>query len=505
MGLASQDCEQFVDAFLRCASLLCDTDKIRSMSDSKKQKIILLYAFEKYWGKKPRAPLSLMYLAETLREEFEPVIVDTRLVDDLANELTSQIDEALFVGMSVMIGNQVRFSLGAAALIRRIAPKTPIVWGGTFATMAAKQCVEDERIDIVVKGDGEISVLLLARALANGEALDNVPHIAFMKGGEYVETNEGVPALPSLTNAVMPAWDLVDPSHYKQFEVVASKGCAFSCTYCYVHAMHGGRWRRRSPVEIVDEIELLCSRYGAEEIQFVDDNFFQKRNHVRRIAELLIERNIHITWESTCRANDLATFDDDFFLLIYRSGCREVFVGAETGSEAQLKRIDKRIAVSLTEKACERSERFGIKVKLLWMIGLIGETEEDRMATAALIDDLIERYPETVKISSYGIYTPYPGTPQTVEALSLGHRHPSALEDWGDYYHDNAQHGFLDLRDRRHLENMMWIQRYAHGRNRTKTWHRVSSRQPAACRCTPALAQALVFIRTGMAGNAASI
>ncbi|MEP5088052.1 MAG: hypothetical protein ABJR23_01375, partial [Paracoccaceae bacterium] len=95
--------------------------------DNHKPKILLVYAFERYWGKKPRVPLSLMYLANALRAEFEPVIIDTRLTDNLEAELRKHLDSAVFVGMSVMIGNQIRFSLAVASMVRRLAPTVPIV------------------------------------------------------------------------------------------------------------------------------------------------------------------------------------------------------------------------------------------------------------------------------------------------------------------------------------------------------------------------------------------
>ncbi|MEP2031654.1 MAG: radical SAM protein [Paracoccaceae bacterium] len=414
-------------------------------------------------------PLSLMYLANALRAEFEPVIIDTRLTDNLEAELRKHLDSAVFVGMSVMIGNQIRFSLAVASMVRRLAPTVPIVWGGTFPTMAARQTVADPRVDIVVRGDGEDVSRQLATALVNGHPLGDVPSIVFQDSdGTVVESKGQGIALPPLDGKLIPAWDMIDVSRYKDMELLASRGCGHSCSFCYVHKMHGSSWRGRSPEQVVDEIAHLITEYSAREIQFVDDNFFQKHKIVQRVAELIIERGLNIRWEATCRASDLSIFSDDFLRIIHQSGCREVFMGAETGSELQLERIKKRIDVSLTETACARAATFGIKVKTLWMIGLIGETEADRIATADLIDRLKRDFPNTAKISSYGIYTPYPGTPQTAEALDLGQVLPTHLDDWADYYHDNANQQYLTLSERRHLENMMWIQRYAHGRNRNK-------------------------------------
>jgi anaerobic magnesium-protoporphyrin IX monomethyl ester cyclase len=431
-----------------------------------KRKILLIYAFESYWGKKPRVPLSLMCLAAALREEFDPIILDTRVCTDFEGSLRIHLPEALLVGMSVMIGNQIRFSLSVAELVRRISPTTPIVWGGPFATLAARQCAADARVDIVAKGDGEATIVALAKALQAETSLADVPNICFLEEDRVIET--GKVALPALSGALRPAWDLIDTGDYKDFEVVGSRGCSFECTFCYVHEMHGSRWRPRGPGDVVAEIDDLVATYGAKKIQFVDDNFFQKRKHVRQIAELLIERGSPVTWESTCRANDLATFDDEFLELIVKSGCREVFVGAESGSELNLGEIRKSILPSMTRTACARAQRFGLKVKLLWMIGLIGETAEDRLATVEFIDVLQSLFPDTVRISSFGIYTPYPSTPQTVDAIARGQVLPITLDGWADYYHDNANQTYLTRSERRHLENMMWIQRYAHERNRRK-------------------------------------
>lgn len=433
-------------------------------------KIILIYAFEKYWGKKPRVPLSLMYLASALREEFEPIILDTRVCDDLEMMLRQHLPDALFVGFSVMIGNQIRFSLAVGEIVRRIRPEVPIIWGGPFATLAATQCALDPRIDIIVKGDGEATVLSLARSFRNGTALDAISNICFGVGNLPVRQviDTGSVSTPSLLGGSIPAWDMIDVADYKDFEVAGSRGCAFECSFCYVHVMHASKWRPRGPEEVVDEIMYLVRQFNATKIQFVDDNFFQKRKQARRIAELLVAQGSPVRWEATCRANDLATFDDDFFALIVESGCKEVFVGAESGSDSTLLATQKGVLPSMTRIACARAERFGLQVKLLWMIGVMGESEGDRLVTMDFIDTLKTLFPKTVRISSFGIYTPYPGIQQTDEAVLVGQKLPENVDGWADFYHDNANQTFLSLHERRLLENLMWIQRYAHERNRRK-------------------------------------
>ncbi len=128
----------------------------------------------------PEIPLPLVYLAWALRRaSYEVEILDTRIhsFDQMSR------DDYLFVGISSMTGPMIRDGLRFARHVRERNPKIPIVWGGIHVTLLPEQSLENDLVDIVVRGEGELTVVELAGALAAGGALSKVRGISYKQDG----------------------------------------------------------------------------------------------------------------------------------------------------------------------------------------------------------------------------------------------------------------------------------------------------------------------------------
>ena len=421
-------------------------------------KILLLYTNVRLRNQKPRPPLGLMYISAALRPEFEPVLIDFRVHPLDYKEICKLLDESIYVGISTIIGQQLVFSLELAHFIKRLRPDIPVVFGGTFPTMAPEIVLKENCIDIVSLGDGEDTLLELAKALSSGKDFHGIPNIAFRLDGK-VKINKGC-YLRNIDSPIMPAWDLVNVDDYREVNVLTSKGCSIGCDFCYNKVFNQRSIRLRSVENVWNEIGFLYHKHHVKHIAFVDDNFFENKEHARQIMEKFRDSGWGLTWETTCRADDLCSFSEEYLSLIRDAGCSELFVGFESASDRVLNSVHKKINNSQMIKCMEMARKYKFIIRALFVIGLPGETQSELMQTLKTVDFLRAEYPDCVKIPVFGIYTPYPQLPPDPTIVGGKYMEPATMLEWSNYHHDKANHQWLTKRQRAYLENIIWIYRY---------------------------------------------
>lgn len=423
-----------------------------------KKKVLLVYTNVRLRNQKPRPPVGLMYLAAALREKYEPVILDLRTSPDYLSVLKQVLPDTVLIGISTIIGQQLNFSLEAARFLKKLAPDIPIVFGGTFPSMAPHTVLKEPWVDYVSIGDGEDSLVALADALTQGLPVSEIPNLAYRESGNTVLSRKCT--LRPLDTPVMPAWDLVRPEDYREVNVLSSKGCASGCSFCYNRTFNQAMLRLRSVENTWKEIEYLIRHHNVRHIAFVDDNFFGNRPHAVALMKQFLAADAQITWETTCRADDLSSFDDEMLQLIHDSGCVELFVGFESASEEVLRNANKRICVSQMEQCMHRARQYGFRLRALFVIGLAGESRKELLQTLKTVDYLRRHYSDCVKIPVFGIYTPYPTMPPDPAMVQDRYTEPQTMEEWSVYHHDRANHQWLSKSQRAYLENVIWVYRY---------------------------------------------
>lgn len=423
-----------------------------------KKTVLLVYTNVRLRNQKPRPPVGLMYLAAALREKYEPVILDLRTEPDYMAVLKRVLPDTVFIGISTIIGQQLNFSLEAAKFLKALAPEIPIVFGGTFPSMAPHTVLKESCIDYVSIGDGEDTLVALADALTQGLPVSGIPNLAYRENGRIVFTRTC--SMRSLDHPVIPAWDLVRPEDYREVNILSSKGCASGCSFCYNKVFNKATLRLRSVENTWQEIEYLIRHHHIRHIAFVDDNFFGNRPHAVALMRKFIAANTGITWETTCRADDLCSFDEEMLQMIHDAGCVELFVGFESASEEVLRNANKQICVSQMEQCMGLARKYGFCLRALFVIGLAGETRKELLQTLKTVDHLRRHYSDCVKIPVFGIYTPYPSLPPDPKVVKGQYTEPQTMAQWSVYHHDRANHQWLTPGQRAYLENVIWVYRY---------------------------------------------
>ncbi|MCX5677936.1 MAG: radical SAM protein [Candidatus Omnitrophica bacterium] len=243
--------------------------------------------------------------------------------------------------------------------------------------------------DVVVKGEGERAILDIVRREEASTEQSQVTQC------DYADIN----SFP------FPDRDTIDIKSYRYYldgklttTLVTSRGCPFGCKFCANNAW-GKTLRMRSPQNVFEEVSLLVKRYGYEAVMFFDDTMTVDRKRMKEICDRL--KQLSVIYRCFIRSD---TVDGDILRRMRESGCVEVGVGIESGSQRILDTINKGETVKKNLEAIKLCHRYGIRVKGFFIIGLPGENRESIKETT---DFLEEAGLDDIDIT---VYTPYPGS-----------------------------------------------------------------------------------------------
>jgi len=300
-----------------------------------------------------------------------------------------------------------------AALVRTAAPDAWIVGGGVHATHYPQECLAETEMDIVVIGEGDVTI----RRIADRERLSEIPGIAYKQQGQIFSGHLGCEAaasnpLADLDRLPYPDWSIFDLRRYAGTSrlfyedapvgfLETSRGCRARCIFCS-KGVYGSTWRYKTPKRVVDEMQRLLD-YGFREIEIVDDSFTTDLARATAICEEILRRGLEFPW---CCRNGLRTSEvtEDFFRLARRAGMHLVAFGFETGNRDLLARIKKGATLERGRDVARWARRAGMTVMGYFLIGLPGETEETLRET---IDFACRLEIDFVK---YNFAMPLPGT-----------------------------------------------------------------------------------------------
>lgn len=407
-------------------------ENVKSNLTKNDEEVLLVYP-GKYRATEPQIPLPLLYIASMLvNEGYNVRIFDMRVenVDHL------KIGEPLFVGISSMSGPQIRFGLDFAKKVKQDNPEIPIVWGGVHPTLLPEQTARSGYVDIVVRGEGELTSLQLTQHISSEKSLEKVKGITYEKQGK-IKTNPPAEPVDLDSLPIDLPYDLLKLEEYPtlkagRLHIQTSRGCPGRCGFCYNTIFNQQKWRGKSPNRVLEEIEFLLEKFpNVNVIDPVDDNFFVDKKRVEDICKGLLERKIHVKWRANCRFDYLANYDKEFISLLERSGCVELDFGGESGSKRLQSLVTKDVTYEQMFKALKnlRTHAPNIEPFISWLSGLPSETSQDVNETLNLMDKLVQINPKT---QHYGIfvYTPFPST--LLQSLPPEFEPPQTLADWGD-------------------------------------------------------------------------
>jgi len=285
------------------------------------------------------------------------------------------------------------------SIVKEVLPNAKIIVGGPHSSLATGDVADFQDIDHIIKGDGELTFVDVVDAIAAGRKprrilygrkpeLDRLPFV----DRDIFEGNE---------HLMPPLWFGKTP----WVSMITSRGCMFNCSFCAPTAriIFGRTVRRRSPANVIEELQLLRDKYGFKHIRFYDDNIIESPRWVTAFCELYRRNDFTATFGLAGRA-DLICRNANLITQLANVGLCELNVGFESGSQRILDLLNKRTTVEQNIKSAQILKDHGVKVIAGIMLGMPGETNDEIRQTVELIDMI---QPDWVDPS---YFTPYPGT-----------------------------------------------------------------------------------------------
>jgi radical SAM superfamily enzyme YgiQ (UPF0313 family)/glycosyltransferase involved in cell wall biosynthesis len=381
-------------------------------------------------------PLSCLYLASfLLKQGFKPLIFDQNDFDDYRGFIDKHINETLCIGISTITSQQIAHALNIASYIRKTAKDMPLVWGGRHPSALPEQTLKDERVDFVVRGEGEETFLELVSNFFKGKAdFYSIAGLSFKKDNKVIHNSDR--KVISLDDFPPLPWHLINIEHKlsrakeRSISIQTGRDCVYTCTFCSHKKVMPEIYRGFSPAYIFDNLEPLITKYGIEMVYFYEPYFIFRQERIEGFCHEILKRRLKIKWSGSSRANTFISYDSDFYGLLKESGCCEIGFGFESGSERILKRIDKRITVPQIIESAKLCSQYDIRLVANFMTGFPFEKFWDTFKTLAVINKIKQLCGKV--IFHMQLYMPLPATILYEECCKdYGLQRVNSLEQWG--------------------------------------------------------------------------
>lgn len=307
-----------------------------------------------------------------------------------------------------------------AKCVTEVCPNALIVFGGAHSSIAPELVLKDTNVDLVVRGEGEITFLELVKCVDAGKDYSNIKGTVVRKGDGTLKCNEPRELIEDLNALPFPARHLLPMERYFEFQregramyryymrkpianIVTSRGCPFNCVFCAVRTVWGRKWRGRNPEKVLEEIKFLVDEYGIREFAPWDDNISINKERLIRICQGLIEAGLDLKW-ATPNGIYLPSLDEELLGWMVKSGYYRATFGIESGSEETRKFIRKNTSADKVREIVGICDKLGIWTNSTFIIGFPDEKIESIKATMRAPMDL------GLDFAAFYIAQPYPGT-----------------------------------------------------------------------------------------------
>lgn len=379
-------------------------------------------------------PFFLAYATALLKKERK----NARLIDAIAEGIGEQraIEEILSYKPELLVvetstpsfHNDIRIIQN----IRKKIPDSRIALCGPHASIFPDRILNEyDFIDYILVGEYEYTLLDLVNRLEFGSSLSSIAGLAYRED-VVVRINRPRLTINNLDSLPWPEREDVPIYKYNDgfagmpqpnVQIWTSRGCPFECTFCLwsqtIYREH--RYRKRNPIDVIDEMEYLIKKFNFKAVYFDDDVFNLERNHALTICEEIKKRKIKIPWAIMARAD---LMDEEFLKNLVNAGLYAIKYGVESADQNILNFCKKNMNLVKTRQAIKFTKKMGIKVHLTFCLGLPGETRRTIEKTIEFIQDT---KPDSLQFS---FVTPFPGTAYFKYMKDNG---LLLSEDWSDY------------------------------------------------------------------------
>ncbi|MBN1273906.1 MAG: B12-binding domain-containing radical SAM protein [Candidatus Aminicenantes bacterium] len=304
---------------------------------------------------------------------------------------------------------QYPLSLKILETCKKAKPGITTVVGGPHITFLDRECLTDSQaVDVVVRGEGEWTMLEVTRNVLEGKSLDNIQGLTFRKGDSVVRTEDRPPGHLEELPAV--DYSQVNPEYMSRsnFFFTFTRGCPFHCSYCVESRFWGHKMRVRSVDKIMKEIKYLVSTYADKNIfiGFLASIFNVPKDFFQSICGEL--KKIDFGGRTVAVLASANHLPENHVQLMKEAGITRILIAVESASEKVLRVMNKNISFQQVIEKCRLIRKHGLEAGTLWMFGHPGETPETAETSLKAMVYLWEN--ELNMTQEVSIFNPYPGT-----------------------------------------------------------------------------------------------
>lgn len=376
-------------------------------------------------------PFGVGMLAGYIMERGRRVAVVDECVLPLIKEdnirtIAAGFDEPYIFGISSVTANVGR-GYELAKLIKKSYPGSKVIMGGIHPTILPQEALVTGWVDIVIRGEGEVTMDKLYQAIKNGDDYSHIPGISFINKAGLIQHNEDAPLLEDLNLLPRFPYQLFErhADKYNFGFLMASRGCPYDCIFCSQRKISGKMYRFQTVDKIADQIETLADRYKVSYFNFYDDNLVVNRKWTKELCEVMCQRGFYrrrIKFSCSTRGDAV---NEEMLECMKKAGFVHLDIGLETASERLMKIIKKGESVADVIHGVKLAKRHGFTVGGVFIMGLPTETKEERHACLRLAREL------SLDFVRFNNACPYPGT----ELFNIAKRENRLRveENWGNF------------------------------------------------------------------------
>lgn len=342
----------------------------------------------------PLPPMDLTYMAAVAEAVgIEAKIVDYSLEKNAKLQLKTDLEifqpDYLVVNVAT---TTLENDLEVLKIAKEICPEvTTIVKGAHFLTENTDILYKYKDLDLVIVGEAEETL----KEILLGKDYSDIKGLCYRDGQSFkilAKYTGKRPFIKDLDSLPFPARHLVDNKKFRrpdnnkvQAIIKVSRGCPHHCFFCLATPVSGSKVRVRSAENIIAEIKECVEKYKIKNFLFWSDIFNQDREWTINLCKKIIESGLKITWSSNTRAD---TADKEMAELMYKSGCRLVSIGVESGSQYVLDKMGKKITIDQIRDTVKIFKNAKIRIYNYFVIGLPWDNEDTIEDTIQLAIEL---------------------------------------------------------------------------------------------------------------------
>lgn len=357
-------------------------------------------------------PLGLACLASYLNDGHEVEILDLFALgfDEIkkvgtlyrkglsdANQIISLIGnyDPEIVGITCNFTAYASDAFEIAKLTRDHFKNILIIIGGAHVSMDAENTLKhNNSIDIVVRGEGEITFKEIVESLENGKRFELINGISYKNKMGEIKTNPDRELIENLNVLPVPDRKKLQMDFYLKTNslampfakrepvatIITSRGCPYNCVFCSTKAVWRRKWRPRSPEKVIEEIRMLVKDYGVKEVAILDDQFIVNRKRVNQICDMLIENDLNITL-SIPSGTSIWIVDKNLLRKMKKAGFYRLCFPIESGNKKTLEFIKKPVNLVKAKEIIKLANKIGIWTQGNFIIGFPYETRAEMQTT----------------------------------------------------------------------------------------------------------------------------